>query len=125
MEEDPMKKMMTLLLMLLLALCIVGCGGEEAPAPTDGDALTASALYAVTVTDEAGQPISGVMLQLCSDVCMLGTTNEAGEAWFHVDPADYKVSITAMPQGYALAGEATEFTFPEGSTKLTIVLKAE
>ena len=125
-----MKRMLLVLLAMVLALSLWGCGSEpdreETPASQpSGDALTASGLYTVTVTDEDGTPIPGVMVQLCSDVCMVCATNENGEAWFHVDPDDYKVSLTVMPQGYAHAGEATEFTFPEGSQKLTIVLKAQ
>ena len=125
-----MKRMFIVCLALMLALSLWGCGskpaGEEpgASQPT-GDALTASALYTVTVTDEAGTPIPGAMVQLCSDVCMVCATNEYGEAWFHVDPDDYKVSLTVMPQGYAYAGEKTRFTFPEDSRELTIVLKAQ
>ena len=118
-----MKKIMMILLVLMLALA--GCGRDAEPTQPTSDALTASSLYTVTVTDEDGTPIPGAMIQLCSDVCMLGTTNEAGEAWFHVDPADYKVSFTVIPQGYTLAGDTTEFTFPEGSRELTVVLKAE
>ena len=120
-----MKKIMILLMALMAALVFWGCGNEDIPTQPEGDALTASALYTITVTDEDGQPISGVMVQLCSDVCMLGTTNEAGEAWFHVNPDDYKVSITAMPQGYDYTGDVREFTFPENSRVLTIVLKAK
>ena len=125
-----MKKLLMILLAVLLTMALWGCGSEPAQEETSatlpgGDAMTASALYCVTVTDEAGTPIPGAMVQLCSDVCMVSATNEYGQAWFHVDPADYKVSLTVVPQGYAHVGEVTEFTFPEGSLELTIVLKAQ
>lgn len=125
-----MKKIMTVLLALMLALALWGCGSEpaqeESTLPQLGeDTQTTPVLYTVKVTDENGMPVSGVIVQLCSDICVPGATDEEGIARLTLMPGDYKVSVTVMPQGYTYAGETTEFTFPEGSRELTIVLKAE
>ena len=125
-----MKKTTVVLLALLLALSLCACVSripeQDETIPKLGeDDPAAAVLYTVTVTDESGSPIPGAMVQLCSDICVPGVTDEEGIARFTLTPGDYKVSVTVMPQGYALAGDATEFTFPEGSRELTIVLKAE
>lgn len=119
------------LLALCMLLALAACG-TTAPEPTETtpgtvpslgeDTQAATAVYIVTVTDENGTPIPGVIVQLCSDVCVLVPGDEKGQSLFTLEPADYKVTLAVIPQGFALAGETTEFTFPEGSTELTIVL---
>ena len=125
-----MKKTTIVFLALLLALSLCACVSrmpeQDETIPKLGeDDPAAAVLYTVTVTDESGTPVPGAMVQLCSDICVPGVTDEEGIARFTLTPGDYKVSMTVMPQGYAHAGDATEFTFPEGSRELTIVLKAE
>ena len=125
-----MKKTTIVFLALLLALSLCACVSrmpeQDETIPKLGeDDPAAAVLYTVTVTDESSTPVPGAMVQLCSDICVPGVTDEEGIARFTLTPGDYKVSMTVMPQGYAHAGDATEFTFPEGSRELTIVLKAE
>lgn len=121
--------------MLALTACresLPAQGGTESQPPEDIQELTETAeasavpvLYIVKVTDENGAPIPGAMVQLCSDICVPGVTDGEGVARFTLLPDYYQVSMTVMPQGYAYLDETTEFTFPEGVTELTIVLKAQ
>lgn len=125
-----MKRILIILLAMMLGISLWGCGSEpvqqESTAPQqEQETQTVPVLYSVTVTDENGTPIPNAMVQLCSDICVAGVTNEAGVAQFTLLPAEYKASMTVVPQGYAYPGETTEFAFPEGSRELTIVLKAQ
>ena len=81
--------------------------------------------YTVMVVDAAGAPIPGVMVQLCLDACYPGVTDANGRVEFPVAPADYKVSLLALPAGYCYSSEIREFYFPQGSFDLTITLLKE
>lgn len=80
--------------------------------------------YTVKVVDQDGNPMAGVLVQLCLDTCLPGMTNDDGAAEFAVVQADYKVSVAAMPEGYEHAGEDVEFYFDDGAYELTITLKS-
>lgn len=80
--------------------------------------------YRVTVVDEGGNPIAGAMVQLCLDTCYPAATDDSGVAKFAVEEADYKVSFLALPEGYTYTSDVQEFYFAEGSSELTITLKA-
>ena len=77
--------------------------------------------YTVTVVDEEGNPLSNATVQLCvGDLCKLPSpTNADGVATFEFDEAEYTVKVNLT--GYT--GEAY-YTFPEGSSELTVVLSA-
>ena len=137
-------------LLVMLALCLViglcACGGSEsgdntATTTNGGNATTTTTTttvttttttttvaegkvtYTVTVTDEAGNPISGAFVQLCLEACVPCMTNAQGVASYpNMDEADYKVSFINIPEGYSV--ETNEFHFEAGSTEMTIVLKA-
>ena len=136
-------------LLVMLALCLViglcACGGTEggdntATTTNGGNATTTTTTttvtttttttvaegkvtYTVTVTDEAGNPISGAFVQLCLEACVPCMTNAQGVASYpNMDEADYKVSFINIPEGYSV--ETNEFHFEAGSTEMTIVLKA-
>ena len=80
------------------------------------------AKYIVTVTDEAGNPVSGAFVQLCLESCTPCITNAEGQATYQMYVADYKVSFISVPEGYEKPTE--EYHFEEGSYELTLVLKA-
>ena len=137
-------------LLVMLALCLViglcACGGDNsgdntATTTNGGNATTTTTTttvttttttttvsegkvtYTVTVTDEAGNPISGAFVQLCLEACVPCMTNAQGVASYpNMDEADYKVSFINIPEGYSV--ETNEFHFEAGSTEMTIVLKA-
>lgn len=79
--------------------------------------------YVIKVVDEEGNVMPSVDVQICKDSCTPAKTNEQGIAEFKVDEeADFKASIMAMPKGYELVGEQTEFYFESGN-EVTITLK--
>lgn len=141
-----MKKLfLVCVLVLSMLLCLCACGeGEETPttdpvnttapteapteaptdAPTDPTEPDNQPTYTVTVVDEAGNPVSGAIVQLCLEACVPGVTNENGVAEFFLEENDYKVSFVNIPTGYELAGEETEFYFADGENTMTITLKA-
>ena len=140
-----MKSILMVMLTLCLMVCLCACGNDAstddntskttqatANATTTTTTTTTQttttafkanvAIYTVTVTDEAGNPISGAFVQLCLDSCTPCITNETGTASYQMLVADYKVSFISVPEGYVLPTD--EYHFEEGSYEMTLVLKA-
>lgn len=132
-----LKSLLVLALALTIAISMTACGGDENQ-PTDPAGTTTAptlptteptvpteddkVVYTVTVVDEAGNPVEGVVVQLCLDLCTPSATDAAGVATYRMDAeADYKVSFPFAPEGY-LVEEA--YHFAEGSHDLTITLQA-
>lgn len=80
--------------------------------------------YRVSVTDENGNLLPNVMVQLCLTSCIPGSTGESGTAEFRLEEGAYHASVMIMPEGYAYIGTETEFYFEDGKTELTIVLQS-
>ena len=80
--------------------------------------------YIIKVVDESGNPIAGVMVQLCDDAnCMPNMTDDKGEAKFKFkEGVEYTGKIATMPEGYDYATDQHEFKF-DGVTQVTITLK--
>lgn len=132
-------RILILVMVLSLSLCIFGCtqapvdNGSESTTPST-EATTPSSqptqpddgkvTYTVKVVDEAGNPVTGGMIQFCLDSCIPCMLDAQGMATMKLAPANYKISFTMLPAGYVLAGEETEFYFDAGSYELTITLKA-
>lgn len=79
-----------------------------APTPADGEVL-----YTIKVVDAAGNPKSGVYVQLCLDVCVFAPTDSEGVAYFCKPEAEYKVAFTEAPDTY--------YYFENGSHEMTLV----
>ncbi len=144
-----MKKLIALLLMLCLVTSLCACGGnnteetttepevivddnttEEQTQDTTEEETTepeaTGTTYTVKVVDEGGNPVVGAFVQICAEVCVPALTDDSGVATFANQETrdDYKVSFSAMPEGYELTTEETEFYFTDGATEMTITLKA-
>ena len=101
-----------LLLTLLTGVTAV-CAGAEG-----------TGVYQVLVTDTEDAPVSGVMVQFCSDTeCMMGKTDDEGLAAFDQPAGTYTVHILKVPEGFA--ADSTEYTAPETPGLLTVVLSPE
>ena len=93
----------------MLALCLLAGCGEKA-------------VYEVLVTDEAGKPVPGVVIQFCSDTeCVLGTTDETGLVSFDKAAGRYTVHVLKAPESYA--SDAAVYPAPTQPGRMTIVLR--
>ena len=80
--------------------------------------------YCVTITDEDGNPVSGVAVQICpGDRCIMHKTDEEGVALFEgIEAGTWELHLLKIPSGYELASELPETTSPDEST-INIVLR--
>ena len=137
------KRILTLFLGLAMLLCLVACGEEQnessTPAAVSTESvnetssetsaessteasLPAAAKFSVTVVDQDGTPVSGVMVQICKDSCMPAMTDENGVATFNIEITDgYKLSVMSCPEGYTYEGES-EVYLDYGATEYTLTL---
>lgn len=137
-----MKKLLAMLMAAVMILGLCACGGNkeatEATQATEATEATTEAteatneateetepagtVYKVKVQDEAGNPVAGVMVQICFETCLPAMTNAEGVAEYHVDEAEYKVSFLMVPDGYA--EDLTQYYFEDGAYEMTLTLKA-
>ena len=112
-----------MIILVMLMIFLTACGAETGAPETQTAEETA--VYRVSVLTKAGEPVAGALVQLCSDICVPGMTDEKGIAEFELPADDYKVSILSVPEGYTSEGEEA-FSFENGSREVTILLqKAE
>ncbi len=144
-----MKMFLALMLALMLVLSLCACGQSnqngDPTDPTDGSTDTTDGTekdptqesteatipeglvqYKVKVVDQEGNPIVGVMVQLCTDEsCLIPVkTDDTGVATFApTEEGEYHANfLPGVPEGYE--ADAEVFYFAEGEAELTIQLKA-
>ena len=120
-----MKTMMKILCLVLALIMVAGClaaCGEDAPKATEPDTTTAPSKptdpsepaptdspadtkkeYKVIVTDAEGNPVSGVLVQVCKEGSTCFTparTNDQGFAvWSLDEAADYYGTVSSTEEG--------------------------
>jgi len=138
------KKLLACMLALMLVLGLCACNqsgqndnttgassestGSTEQSTTEGTTGTqipeGMVQYKVRVVDEKGNPIVGVMVQVCTEeTCLMPVkTDEAGVATFApAEPGEYHANfLPKIPAGYE--ADAEVFYFAEGETELTITL---
>ena len=85
------------------------------------------ATFTVKVVDAEGNPVAGVVVQVCKDECVPATSDDAGLATFKLEITEgYKLSVVTCPEGYEYTGEA-EVALEVGAKEytLTVQKKAE
>ncbi len=98
-------------------------GETEATEPS-GEAGAASADYAIAFVDEAGNPVAGVVANVCDDVsCTVVTSDASGRASFSLPSYAYDVHVIQVPEGYAMPGEG--YVLPAEGGEITISLSAQ
>lgn len=137
------KSIITAILLISTLLCFCACGesggtessqtestasvAESSVAESAVESETASepaneATFKVNVVDADGNPVSGVMLQVCKDTCIPAKTDESGVATFSIEITDgYKLSVLTCPEGYTYTGEA-EVYLESGISEYTVEL---
>ena len=125
-------KTVLMLLCLTLALGLGGCASQQGPStPTSGlqtlqappAASAGEVQYRITVTDEAGNPIAGVMLNVCDATsCRVLTTDGAGKAAFSGAPYAYKVQALLTPEEYQ---NNAEFVLDAAGGEFALILKGK
>lgn len=98
-------------------------GESEATEPS-GEAGAANADYAIAFVDEAGNPVAGVVANVCDDVsCTVVTSDASGRASFSLPSYAYDVHVIQVPEGYAMPGEG--YVLPAEGGEITISLSAQ
>ena len=98
-------------------------GETEATEPS-GEAGAANADYAIAFVDEAGNPVAGVVANVCDDVsCTVVTSDASGRASFSLPSYAYDVHVIQVPEGYAVPGEG--YVLPAEGGEITISLSAQ
>jgi hypothetical protein len=83
------KTIAVIAVLMVMMLLLAGCGKK-------------AAAYEVLVSDGAGKPVAGAVIQFCSDTeCIMGTTDEKGIASFNREAGSYTVHVLKVPEGYA------------------------
>lgn len=132
-----LKKVLAVLLALGMLLCFCACGGNDEGKTTttttntttennqtENDTAVENKGFKVTVVDEAGNAVSGVMVQVCKESCVPAVTDAEGVATFNVEITDgYKLQVARCPEGYEYDGEA-DIYLEDGATDYTITVKA-
>lgn len=133
-----MKRLITLLLVLTMALCLAACGEDPTtpvttttqPAPTTTVAPTPTTTvdnttynYKIRVVDQDGNPIAGAFVIFCLEQCNFYQTNEEGWALIDAPITDgYQAHIMSLPSGFEGYTFSEEYTnFESGQTEMTLV----
>ncbi len=110
-----MKKLTLLLALLLLSLCLTGCGGVGGSAEEP-----ALCTYTVSCRGLDGRGLAGVMINFCTETtCTPVSSGEDGNAVFTGAPEAYHVQIIRIPEGWELEGQA-EWTTEAGDQDFSI-----
>ena len=134
------KILLTLLLVLCMSVFFSACGEEKEnsenepkdsesvidtteDSESESDTVEALPAFNVKVVDTAGNPVKGVMIQICKDVCVPAMSGDDGVAVFNnMEITDgYKLSVLSMPEGYEYTGEA-EVYLESGITEYTVTI---
>ena len=99
-----MKKLFALILAAVLCVCGICAFGESEKAPliTEADGR---AVYTIYVVDQNGDPVEGVMLNMCDMVCIPGFTNAEGFYSVTADACAYVIHVLTLPEGYSIDPE--------------------
>lgn len=91
--------------------------GSEITGESDGFAD-----YAVVFTDEQGNAIPEVLVQICTPMqCSVFPTDESGVLAFYGEPYPYELHVLSVPEGYLLPDR--DYVFPEAGGIIELTLE--
>ena len=89
------------------------------------DVVSAYASYTLTFTDEDGNPVEGVIANVCDDTsCTPMTSDENGLVEFTSTPYAYHIQIISVPEGYEFDTSAEYYTEEAGGEMAFTLTKA-
>ncbi len=104
--------------LLIILLCLTGCGGGTSG--TGGNVDARSAVYRGTIINEAGQPVSQVVVTLV-DTGETQTTSSDGKFEFlSLDSLGELIEITINYAGYLKTLQIDGLNSEQTNTKITI-----
>lgn len=128
------KNLLCIMLIACFAFSFAACTSDDATSDENADESAPvveteevkdteepeAAAFKVTVTDDNGAPVEGVVLQVCKDTCVPSVTDAEGVASFNVEvTSEHKLSVLTLPEGYEYNGEA-EIYLEDGMTEFTV-----
>ncbi len=103
------KKITVLISVFCLIFCLCSCGSDKDSDLTQSEFETlknSAPKITVTVIDNDGNAVEGVVLQIRKESVLTARTNRAGKAVFPLAPINgYKLSVISCPDGYEYTGE--------------------
>lgn len=127
------KKLLAVLLSLLVVFSLCACGADTSSkddvssneivsGSEDTSSEEKTSKFEVKVVDANGNPVEGVMLQICKDSCIPAKTDANGVATFNIEvTSEHKLSVLSCPAGYEYTGEA-EVYMEDDATEYTVEL---
>lgn len=104
------KKLFIILLTFVISFCFCGCANNKNYANDNLSIIEASQekfRFLVTVLDNNGDTVEGVVLRLSNYSNMIACTNKDGVATFPlIASSGYKLSVVHCPKGYEYTGDA-------------------
>ena len=93
------------------------------PVQRDG-AIPFPVTYTIRVVDESGNPVSGAMVNVCTDsTCMPGRTDENGELIYEDVLQNFHLQLLKLPEGYAPIDRTEDYT--EDRTDLVFLVASQ
>lgn len=103
------KKLFIFVLTLVLCLCFCACADDANATNNNQSAIEEiknnPLRFSVTVIDNNGDFVEGVVLQVRKDFRVTARTNKEGVAFFPlITTSEYKLSVVSCPDGYEYTG---------------------
>ena len=97
----------------------------DALAEASADVSSPYASYTLTFVDEEGNPVEGVIANVCDDTsCQPMTSDENGVVEFQATPFAYHIQIISVPEGYEFDTSAEYYTEEAGGEMSFTLTKA-
>ena len=129
-----MKKLLALLMALCMVFALCACGNDsntntnieqnKTSSTEDTSSEETTTKFEVTVVDQNGDAVSGVMVQVCKDTCLPAMTDSNGVATFSLEITDEsKLSVMSCPEGYESENTGDNYIYLEDDmTEYTLTI---